>query len=424
MEVLECWTQSVKVVKITNHFILTSKSADLEGAMVQQITVFLIRNGETLDEVVPDPDDEDDQVPILRLAQKVDPPLSTTGHLQSAVVLTNFLKALVAETPTDSVRRLAAFSAPFRSCTGTALMMCCAGLHAQDKLRWRYTTVSAAESPTAIPIIVVNGLCNQVPEISRLGGAKSVVNAGLLHCAAEPFNDGREKCPFMKIVTKEWKECAQEPVKEWKNERGVDEVRRVIDVQYLRIENQSDPWSLQDLTPQINLIVDMLEPNKYLYPPRKGGFEKKIGSSNILKKELEIGPDLFVKESILKARQVGCDTVLLFVPTIAIEKILAECTDNPNPGLVPEASCIATVFANIDDSIGDNGESITFKYFGYSSADDVMSDPAAVIPDFTGPVDVLIPPPEGKDPDSVPPNQWSKFPLPQPEVIPDDYPDL
>jgi hypothetical protein len=41
-----------------------------------------------------------------------------------------------------------------------------------------------------------------------------------------------------------------------------------------------------------------------------------------------------------------------------------------------------------------------------------------------GPVDCIVTPPVGKDPALVPANQWSKFPPPAPENIPDDYPDL
>lgn len=387
-----------------------------------EVTVFLVRHGESLDEVTVDEDDTDEEPPPpLRLAQKVDPPLSMNGHLQAAVVLTRFLKALVNKTPDDSVRKMAVFSAPFRSCTGTAIMMSCAGLHAQTKLRWRYSTILAAESPTAIPIVVVNGLCNQAPEIDRLGGGKAVVNAGLLHCAAEPFNDARGKCPMMKVMAHEWKALCKDPVKEWKNERGIDEIRRVIDVQYLRIDDPNDPWSLKDMTPQVNLIVGLVEPKRFLTPPRKGGFEKKTGSNQALKKELEIGPDIFVKESIIKARQTGCDTIVMFVTSQTMLKILNDTNFNAN-GLEPEASSIATVIAGVSD---DDEPNVWFRTHGYFPSDEIMSDPENVIPDkWTGPVNVVIEPPEGQDPDSVPPNQWSKFPPPQPEVIPEDYPDL
>jgi hypothetical protein len=414
-----------------------------------KLTVFLIRHGETIDEVDEEESDEEEDednegvvkqktTPItLRLSQKVDPSLTMNGYLQTAVVLTRLLKGINETIPTTDQRKLACFSAPFKSCTGTAMMMCCSGIHHEeyDNMIWRYTTVSTASTPTAIPIIVVNELANQSPEINRLGGTQTVVDSGLLHCSASNWNDGSEtnskqnKIPIMKVIVQEYKSNACEPVREWKNERNIDEIRRVVDVQYLHVHDSVDnsPWNLKQLTPKINLVNNLIEPSRYLTPPRKGGFDKKVGTRNIINDILSIGPDVAVYMSILQARKVGCDTILMFVPANVITTILDDCNkDNKHIAKYDsndiQAGTVASFVANVDD---DNNE-VWFQLHGLYSSDEVLENAKEVIPQFNGSIDcTVLPPTPEQDPDTVEKhNQWTRFPTPSVEVIPDDYPDL
>jgi hypothetical protein len=392
-----------------------------------KLTVFLVRSGETVEEV---------NVSSLRLHQKVDPPLTETGYKQAQETFLALVRGICDQTPIpagrgdgdgdgviDPLRNLACFSAPLKSCQSTALMLSAAGLASQDKLTWRYTTVEAASSPSAVPVVTVNDLCQQSPEIGKCGGVQAVVDAGLLHTAAAPWNDAKAKCPFMKVCVQDMKETAGPFVKEWKEDRTVNPPRRVLDVQYLWLAESNDPWSLAELTSKVNVTIDMLEPQKYLTPPRMGNLECKLpgnSPSAKMKTAVTISPVQAVADCVWKARQVGCDTVIFTVPAVVMQCMMKETGGS---GSVTTTACsVMTLTAGVDDGNGADG--IAWDCVGVFSAAQLQSDPVAAVPFFPGPVDCIVPPPEGKDPSSVPANQWSAFPPPEPENIPDDYPDL
>jgi hypothetical protein len=450
------------------------KNQKKKSKTMPKLTVFLIRHGETIDEVDEEEDDEneeeDDEAQEgdelkkktkgpkkLRLCEKVDPSLTMNGYLQSAVILTRLLKSLNdsiqsknndnddndedvdSNNNSSTIRNLACFCAPFKSCIGTAMMMCCSNIHQTEYINnmiWKYTRKDTASVPTAIPIIVVNELGNQVSEINRLGGIQTVIDSGLLHCCASTWNNGCEsntkqnKIPIMKVINQEFKYNACEPVTEWKNERDIDEIRRVVNVQYLYVQDNvtNTPWNLKVLTPKINLINKCIEPSKYLTPHRKGGFDKKIGTCNKIKDILNIGPDVAVYMSIIQARQVGCDTILMFVPSNVISTMLDDCNkDNKHISTNEEnntiqAGTIASFIANVDD----NTNEVWLQLHGLYSADDVLDNSDSIIPQYNGSIDCTIQPSTPDDDPSTleKQNQWTRYPNPSIEVIPDDYPDL
>jgi hypothetical protein len=390
------------------------------------LTVFLVRSGEAVTEA------NFAGSGTLRRHQKVDPSLTTRGYRQSHHTLTALFQALCDQTPIpsdrgdsdddgviDPLRNMACFAAPLKSCQSTAMMMSTAGLEQQDKLTWRYTTVEAATSPSAIPVLTVNGLCAQEEEIQTCGGVEEVMNAGLLHAAAAPWNDARNKCPFMGVVVSDMKSTGGEYVKLWKDDRKVYPPRRVIDVQYMCIADANDPWALSALTPKVNISIDMLEVERYLPPPRKGNLECKV------QKGIAPQPptDTFevVTNCVLKARQVGCDTVLFIVPTSVMRSIIDTLGGTSGAVETIKTPCsVMTLTAGINDTTDD----VDWNLYGVFTSEQLCMNPVASVPTFMGPVDCIVAPPDGKDPSMVPANQWSKFPPPEPECIPDDYPDL
>lgn len=397
-----------------------------------KLTVFLVRSGETVEDVV-----SSSRQQQLRLHQKVDPPMTAQGYKQAQDTFLALVKGICDQTPVpagrgdsdgdgvvDPLRNMACFSAPLKSCQSTALMLSAAGLASQDKLTWRYTTVEAASSPSAVPVVTINDLCAAQPEIVKCGGVTAVVDAGLLHTAAAPWNDARIKCPFMKVCVQDMKETAGDFVKAWKEDRHVNPPRRVLDVQYLWLTNPLDPWSLAELTPKVNVSVDMLGPNKYLTPPRKGNLECKLQQSANSKAQSSASnniPAKAVADCVWKARQVGCDTVIFTVPTTVMQCMMEEIGGSSGSTIATDCA-VMTLTAVVDDVDGADG--VDWVLVGAFSTQQLQANPAAAVPYFSGTVDCLVQPPEGKDPASVPANQWSTFPPPEPENIPDDYPDL
>ena len=390
------------------------------------ITVFLVRSGEALTEVnVPG-------IVKLRRHQSVDPSLTSRGYRQAQDTLTALVQGICDQTPIpstrgdsdddgviDPLRNMACFAAPLKCCQSTAMMMSITGLEQQDKLTWRYTTVEAATSPSAVSVLTVNGLCAQEKEIIKCGGVDEVTNAGLLHTAAATWNDARNKCPFMEVIVKDMKTTGGEFVKSWKDNRKVYPPRRVLDVQYMCIADAHDPWALSALTPKVNVAIDMLEVERYLPPSRKGNLECK------LQKGVAPPPstDTFevVTNCVLKARQVGCDTVLFIVPTSVMRSFIDKLGSTSGAVETIQRPCsVMTLTASINDTT----ENVDWNLYGVFTSDQLRMNPVAAVPTFMGPVDCIVPPPEGKDPSKVPANQWSKFPPPEPEYIPNDYPDL
>ena len=390
------------------------------------ITVFLVRSGEAVTEV------NVAGIVKLRRHQRVDPSLTSRGYRQAQDTLTALVHGICDQTPIpstrgdsdddgviDPLRNMACFAAPLKCCQSTAMMMSATGLEQQDKLTWRYTTVEAATSPSAVPVLTVNGLCAQEEEIITCGGVEEVTNAGLLHTAAASWNDARNKTPFMEVVVKDMKSNGGEYIKAWKDDRNIYPPRRVLDVQYMCIADAHDPWALIALTPKVNVSIDMLEVERYLPPPRKGNLECK------LQKGIAPPPptDTFevVTNCVLKARQVGCDTVMFIVPTSVMRSIIDTLGGTSGAAETIKTPCsVMTLTASIDDAT----ENVDWNLYGVFTSEQLRMNPSAAVPTFMGPVNCIVPPPEGKDPAQVPANQWSKFPTPEPEYIPEGYPDL
>jgi hypothetical protein len=393
-----------------------------------ELTVFLVRSGETVDEVILSQGTAE-----LRFHQKVDPSLTAKGYRQAQDALRALVQGICDQTPIppgrgdsdgdgviDPLRNMACFSAPLKGCQSTALMLSATGLDKQDKLTWRYTTVDAAKSPSAIPVLTVNGLCAQQGEIIKCGGVDVVMDAGLMHTSAAPWNDARNKCPFMKVCVHDMKEVAGEYIKTWKEDRNAYPPRRVLSVQYLCICNVNDPWSLKELTPKVNLSVDTLPVSKYLPPPRRGNLSHKLNKGTA---PPSIETFQVVRNCVWQARQVGCDTVFCFVPHTVMQCVID--TLGAGDSKVAQMPCsIMTLTAHVNDVAPDPSRAIDWHLWGVFSSAQVQQNPVATVPPFAGPVDGIVTPPEGKDPALVPANQWSRFPFPEPEHLPDDYPDL
>lgn len=231
--------------------------------------------------------------PRLRHSERVDPYLAFIGYQQAQYTLTSLLQGI--SDSTEQERRIAAFTAPTKACVGTAMMLSCAGLNKYTNMRWQLSTAKCLQAPCAVPVIVHNPLCTSEAEIERCGGYRPVVDAGLLHCAAEAWNDARQKCPMSHVV-KLMKSDVKHHVREWKDEAHVDadERRRVLDVQFMRIEHGNDPWSLRDMTLKNNILIDLIDPTKYMTPPRKGTLAPKRQG-----KIIRPGPEVAIQEGVV-----------------------------------------------------------------------------------------------------------------------------
>jgi hypothetical protein len=470
-----------------------------------KLTVILLRHGESESECLNDEEakraseielatQRGDAPPSpfkkkkLVLWERLDPQLSYTGFTQARSAAKALLGALTEET---EARKMALFAAPLRSCTATALMISSGGvsvLSEKGKLKWGLTTMTTNSPPAAIPCVIQNGLCNGAPEIKKLGGDQAVIAAGLLHCAAEKYNNSKLKCPIMGVF-KTFKAKAQDQTKLWldglenfedsdseseddsdsdsdssddsdsdddederlekqqkkqakearaerrngKEERqrarkekfkrvldgskkvAREELRRVDLTQFLRVSDPTDPYSLEIMTPKVSLVIDYWEPDSTRSPPRNGSFDPKNQD-----KKWKKGALLAIQQSVWMARQTGCDTVILVVPHEAMEQLAQKAG---KIGTLDTYSCsVMSLVADIDDE--KEGKAIKWELHGSCSLHTLQQDPMDVIPDFTGPVDVLVKPPEGQDPQSIAGTRWAAFPVPEEEYLPPNYPDL
>jgi len=207
------------------------------------------------------------------------------------------------------------------------------------------------------------------------------------------------------------KDVTHDRIDDWDEE--LDEngkrIHTVNYVQFMRMESEDDPWSLVEMIPKVNIVVEYPEPKRYMLPPRKGWFDPKRHYP-----EWEDGPEPYLKETVWWARQAGCDTVIAVVPGTAIQ-CLADAAGYSSDLATPPC-CVATVVA---DFVGDNRGDVEWTVHSFAADGSDIS-----IPPFQGNVDEIVHPHEGKDPDAAPENRWAAFPEPEPEVIPSDYPDL
>jgi hypothetical protein len=402
-----------------------------------QLTVILMRNAQSEDEELTGPppptlDTSDasvdaDFVQYIRdqagdergrdqgqhtLSVRVDPELTALGFEQAQTQMTHLIAALAASS--SKARNIALFCAPLRTCASTAMMISCAHVPKYDeKLLWTLSSYDAAVAPSAIPIGVENGLANGDAQIARIAGYKCAVDAGLLHCAAHPFNDGRTKCPIMKVI-KRMKEKTQERIDAWDDARDESgsKLHQVTAVQYFRIEKNSNPWILKEMVPKCNLLIDITEPKHYMLTPRQGYSDPKKHY-----KEWEQTAEPYIKKAILSARKVGCDTVIMVVPGAAIKSVAGDAVAS-----YPTPCCVASLRATVANNAPEDVQLRVHKV-----VEAIGADVSTVIPPFAGSVDRLIEPPMGKDPTKVNlpgSSKWAQFPAPEPEVIPASYPSL
>jgi hypothetical protein len=563
-------------------------------------------NEEATQPVTKPGDDYDERPRRLRLSEYIDPFMTQKGYHTAQEAFTSLMAAISQSTTEE--RRMACFSAPTKACTGTAYMIGCSNLNQYNNLRWQLSTKKCLQAPCAIPIVVHNSLCTKDPKIDRCGGDQPVIDAGLLHCSASPWNDARQKCPFSLIVKKfkykikawvrEWKDEEQLPSKEVNNdpveketlndvseeddsekvdddeqpreaseasldekhlkkedvddeeeqetpdetqsvneegypekvnegqqqeediEKTLDEdqpkkegnqeeeeemrPRRVLDIQYFRLDDLADPWSLKPMVLKNNALIDLIDPFRYMTPPRKGNLGLKRENSTE-----RPGPAEAVQQAVWWARQVGCDVVIMVVGEAAMQELAkAGGLLGDDDQLEAPPCSIATLIADVpdleqsdngDDDEDDDGEAdgnedigatgdedeiqesggvveidenaindgnpkrevvergtaksnekgndkdgeqendgqadekpfadydftqIRLGFHGFFTVEDLIKDPSQVLPAYTGPVDVLIPPSADNNPMDIPVNQWSVFSPPKPENITTDYPDL
>jgi len=353
------------------------------------------------------------------LSARMDPPLTADrGFEQAQDCMTALLDALVIGQPR---RKIAFFTAPNKACAMSAFMMSCADIAHEDRncLTWRLTTFDGATAPAAIPIVLSDGLCNADPDVMAFGGAKAAVDAGIFHCAGRPFNDGRPKCPLMKVL-KKIKEATQQRIDDWDEARDPEtgkKIHAINHVQYFRISEPNDPWSLTELVPKINLLVDVIEPKKYMLTPRQGMFDPKKHFH-----EWKDGIEPSVRQTVWWAREAGCDTVIIVVTDHAMKGMCQAVGAGGEVSSAPPSS-VATFVAEVGD-MATSPESIRFSFFRFATLSKLKSQGHSIIPPFSGQINELKHPHEGMDPANAPKNKWAAFPDPEPEVIPPYYPGL
>jgi hypothetical protein len=194
-----------------------------------------------------------------------------------------------------------------------------------------------------------------------------------------------------------------------------EELRRVDLTQFLRVSDPTNPYSLEIMTTKVSLVIDYWEPDTTRAPPRNGSFDPKNQDKKWKKGALPT-----IQQSVWMARQTGCDTVILVVPHEAMEQLAQKAGKE---GTLDTYACsVMSLVADIDDE--KEGKGIKWELHGSCSLHTLEQDPMDVIPNFTGPVDVLVEPPEGQDPQSIAGTRWAAFPVPEEEYLPPNYPDL
>jgi hypothetical protein len=212
------------------------------------------------------------------------------------------------------------------------------------------------------------------------------------------------------------KEMTQQRIDDWDEAR--DETGRKIHyvnyAQYMRLNDPADPWSLVEMVPKLNLVVDYVEPKRYMLPPRQGWFDPRKQY-----KEWQDSVDKYVKEAAWLARLAGCDTVVMIVPASTIQSV-AQASGGGDTSVHPSPCCVASFVATALDGAS-SSDGIKLHFHKFADASSVKSD---IIPPHGGSVDEVMHPHPGKDPAAAPENKWALFPDPEPEVLPRNYPKL
>lgn len=381
-----------------------------------QLSVFLLRHGESYTEI-PGEAPNLDELPHMNelfqpakglleeLSRLLDPPLTFEGYIQSETSLRAMAQTFRQQGQT---RRMGFFSAPLQACTCSAVMVASAGYEPQEWSEWALTTPETHMAPSAIPIIIHNGLADCTPEIRKCGGYQVVLDAGLVPCTAAFWNKKYKKDPIMGIVQKA-KDQIQAHIKEWVAEgrtaaKGTD-AHLCADTQYLKFGEDgegTDPYGLSPMSLKFNMVTDLLKPKKIMEPHRKGCFESTLPPL----------PDSVARSSLEKcigiARKAGCDTVVAVVS----KELIAEVTHNwqAPPGAI----------ASLTVEVNDNGQVTNWAV--HSTVECGQFFDGAHVPTFAGAVPPTIEAPEHFHAAMEGGEKWGAFPPPEPEKIPKNYP--
>ena len=374
-----------------------------------KLTVVLIRHGEDLHDVQPPPNKalaplhqfyQPTLGVLTEIMKHLDPPCTNRGYQQAEEALRHLADAFRS---TSDTRKLALYAAPYQRCVQSALMIAQAGFEPEDWSVWGLTTPDTQSAPTAIPIVVCNGLADCTTEIFQLGGIQPVTDAGLLLCAACPWNKAYKKDPLLGVLQQS-KDANLERVQDWKKQTN----QLVADVQYLRfLDEHHDPYSLTPMSPKCNVVTELIRPNKYLQPPRKGCYE------SAPQPEPELTGQVTLDACVQQARKAGCDTVLVVAnPELIMEVGQRAGVDWPDPG----PGGIATLYAKPSSS---SKGSCTWTAHGLYP---LGTRPK--LPTFPGPITASVPPSPSfaKAMAEAGEERWGKFPPPPPECLPPNYP--
>lgn len=381
-----------------------------------QLTVFLVRHGQSFTEI-PGEEANVEELPHMNelfqpakglleeLGRLLDPALTFEGYMQTEQALRAMAQTFRHQ---GVVRNLALFSSPLQACVNSAVMIASAGFEPADWSEWALTTPETHAAPSAIPIVIENGLCDCTPEIRKCGGHEVVLEAGLIPCAAAFWNKRYKKDPIMGVIQK-MKDEVQAHVKEWVAEgrtaSNPEDQHMCADTQYLKFAedgNGTDPYGLFPMSLKFNIVTDLIKPNKILDPHRKGCFESTLPPlpASVAKTSLE--------RCVGLARQAGVDTVVAVVPPA----LIAELTN----GWEAPPGSVASLTAQVDD----DGRVTGWRVFG-TAAEGGFFD-ATHVPPHGGPV-----PPTKERPVALAAameggEKWGAFPPPEPEKVPKNYP--
>jgi hypothetical protein len=72
----------------------------------------------------------------------------------------------------------------------------------EDYLEWTLPIQNKSDRQTAIPIVILNGLCDCTPQVRRLGGNSNAIHKGFVRCAATSNTYGQVDSEMMKTIRK------------------------------------------------------------------------------------------------------------------------------------------------------------------------------------------------------------------------------
>jgi hypothetical protein len=378
-----------------------------------KLTVFLVRHGQCLHEVEAPPSNalvplyqfrQPDVSTLQQIMKRLDPELTELGYRQAEDSFRALANAFRSK---GDVRKFGYYSSPFKRCAASALMISSAGFEPEDWSTWGLTTPGTQKAPTAIPIAVVNGLADCTKEIMQLGGLGPVLDAGLLLCSACPWNKAYKKDPLMGEIQR-MKDLTGGRIEQWvDHSEGEHDRRFVADVQYLRFENESDPYSLTQMSMKFNVITELIRPNKFMQPPRKGCYQSKPQPAPVLKGQESLD------YAVSMARQTGCDTIILVVTSELIQGV---CDRAGTPVGDAGPGDIAVLYAETSDSV-----QVSWTFHSMTA---FSSFSPRNIPRFPGPITASVEPPAefAQAMEECGEDKWGSYPPPPPENIPSSYP--